>query len=109
MASSPTLATTGPERWSLFPNLPTFREAGLPGVAAVSWLGLIGPAGLPPEVVSRANRALGTALQDADVRKKLTDQGWVTRPSTPEEFEARIKADVERWAPIIRGANIKLD
>lgn len=103
------LATTGPERWALFPNLPTFREAGYPGVLAASWLGLIGPSGLPRDVVARANRALSSALQEPEVRRKLAEQGWVTRPSTPEEFEARIKSDVERWTPIIRSANIKLN
>lgn len=103
------IATTGPQRWNSFPNLPSFTEAGFPGVLTASWLGVIGPPGMAEESVNQLNRAFGTALRNPELRKKLEEQGWVLQPSTPQEFAARIGTDVERWTPIIRAANIKVN
>jgi tripartite-type tricarboxylate transporter receptor subunit TctC len=91
-----------------FPNRPSFAEAGLPDVVTASWLGVIAPPGIAADTVAQLNRAFVTALRDPQLRSKLEEQGWVVQPSTPQEFGARIRADIDRWAPIIRAANIKV-
>jgi len=103
------IAVSGAQRWSVFPNLPSFQETGLNGFAASAWQGIVGPVGIPAEAVSRINRVIGTALQDAAVRKRLDELGLVVGASTPEEFVTFIRKDLELWGPIVRAANIKLD
>ena len=103
------LATTGPKRWGLFPNLPTMVESGLPGVIYAPWLGIAAPGGTASAVVARLNGAFRSALQNQEVRQKLGAMGFEFVGGTPEEFSARVSADRALWGPVIKKAGIKFD
>jgi tripartite-type tricarboxylate transporter receptor subunit TctC len=100
------LAVSTAERSALLPDLPTLKEAGL-DVEADAWNGLIAPAGLSPPMAERIGRLVGEAIGVDDVREKLASQLMAPIPGTPAEFQARIDADLARWAPVIAAAKIK--
>jgi tripartite-type tricarboxylate transporter receptor subunit TctC len=94
------------------PNVPTTDEIGAPGMYISFWHGLWVPAGTPKEVIDRLNVAVVDALGDTAVRKRLTDLGLViaTREQqTPAALAAFQKAEIEKWWPIIKSANIKVE
>ena len=103
------MGTTGSQRWSLLPGLPTIQESGLPGFDIASWYGIVAPPSLPPTVLARLNEAFGAALASSAVRKAFGDLGINPVGSTPDEFARRIRADLERMAPVIRKAGLKFD
>jgi tripartite-type tricarboxylate transporter receptor subunit TctC len=103
------LAVTGPQRSPLAPELPTASEAGLPGFQLEVWWGILGPAKLPPALLKRINADLNAVLAMPDVREVLEREGASPRPSTPEQFGALIRADLTRWAKLIRDAHIQTD
>ncbi len=103
------LATTGPTRWKLFPNAPTFKEANISPLAVSALLGFIGPPGMPNDVVARINAAMVASLQVPEVRKTLEEAGAVVRGVGPEEFAAQIRSDLDGWGAVIRKANIKIN
>jgi tripartite-type tricarboxylate transporter receptor subunit TctC len=101
------LAVTGAQRSSLFPDLPTIAEAGLPGYEAVLHYGIVAPAGTPKAAVETLNRALNAALADAEVKNKLAIEGAETLPVSPEAYAADIAAEETKWSEIIRKAGVK--
>jgi tripartite-type tricarboxylate transporter receptor subunit TctC len=103
------LATTGPRRWEVLPEVPTMAEGGLTGYEATGWLGYVGPAGLPAEVVERLNRAFREALNAADVKRLLASQGYLVRGSSPNGFAAVIRADIDRFGKAIRSGKVKIE
>ena len=103
------LAVTTPHRIPAAPDLPTVAEAGVPGYQVVLWHGLVGPKGLPAEVVERVNRAANEAVKSKDVEELLATDGVAPAGGTPEQFRAVIKADIERWSRVVKQANIKAD
>jgi tripartite-type tricarboxylate transporter receptor subunit TctC len=102
------LAITTSERSALLPGIATLREAGV-DVEADAWNGLIAPAGTPEAVIASVRRAVVHALNAPAVREKLAAQIMEAIPTTPAEFRARIDADIARWTPVIRAANIKVN
>jgi tripartite-type tricarboxylate transporter receptor subunit TctC len=102
------LAITLPERSLLLPTLPTLKEAGVPGVEADAWLGLIGPAQLPDPIVQKLRAAVLAALADPDMRAKLRAQYIEPRGSTQEAFRDLVRSEITRWEPIIRQGGIKV-
>jgi tripartite-type tricarboxylate transporter receptor subunit TctC len=105
-------AITAKERSAAAPDMPTVDEAGMPGLHISIWYGIWAPKGTPREVVARLNQAVKDALADADTRKRLGDLGMEIVPlerQTPEALGAHQKAEIEKWWPIIRAANIKLN
>jgi tripartite-type tricarboxylate transporter receptor subunit TctC len=100
------LATSGAQRWSFAPQLPTAAEAGAPGFVNSTWTAVAGPAKLPPELAGRIARAYGDALNAPEIRAKLEADGWAVRPGTPEQLAAQIRADIERMRPVIKAAGI---
>ena len=90
-------------------NLPTIAEAGLTGFDADIWFGFMGPAGLPGDIVTRLNAELGRIVKLPDVSARLVEQLFDVRSGRPEEFAALIKADVAKWAKVVRDGNIKID
>jgi tripartite-type tricarboxylate transporter receptor subunit TctC len=97
-------------RVSAAPQVPTVDEAGLPGFYASLWLGLWLPKGTPKDVVTKLNSAVIEALTDPAVRRRLADIGQSVPPreqQTPEALGAFQKAEIEKWWPIIKAANIK--
>ena len=103
------IAVTSAKRSSVLPDLPTFHEAGLPGFDAAAWQGVVLPAGAPSEVVTKLNTEITKALQDAAVRARLAGQGADVYGSTPAEYGAYIRAEMPRWAKIIKESGAKAD
>lgn len=104
------LATTGPERWSLFPGVPTLREAGYPDFSVFGWFGLAAPPGTPPEVVSKLHAAYFKALKNPTVRRAVVgDLGLDLIGTTPEEMTEMIRRDREKWEPIVKRAGIRVE
>ena len=97
-----------PERSALYPGAPTVSSV-LPGYQAESWFALLAPAGTPPEVIARLNKALNKALATPDLQQRLNTFGLVAVSSTPEQLRERIAAEVERWGKVIRESNIKVE
>ena len=105
-------AITAKERSAAAPDSPTVDEAGMPGLHIAIWYGIWAPKGTPKEVVAKLNQALVDALADPDTRKRLGDLGMELVPrerQTPEALGAHQKAEIEKWWPIIKAANIKLN
>lgn len=103
------LAVTSSERSELLPELPTVQEAGLKGYKAGSWYGILAPSGTPAAIVARINRDVQTALGQADFQKQLVNQGMVAAPTTSEQFASLLHDDYDRWAKLIKDANIKIE
>jgi tripartite-type tricarboxylate transporter receptor subunit TctC len=103
-------AVTAKERLAAAPDIPSVDEAGLPGFYTSFWFGLWAPKGTPAGVVSKLNAAIVDTLADPAVRARLNDLGSVIPPreqQTPEALAALHKAEIEKWWPIIKAANIK--
>lgn len=96
------VATSGAKRSPLLPDVPTLQEAGITGYEVTSWNGLFAPARTPAAAVETLNRSVHEALADPNVRRRFLELGVEARGSTPEEIGARLKADVEKWADVIR-------
>jgi tripartite-type tricarboxylate transporter receptor subunit TctC len=94
------------ERAPSAPNVPTTAEAGLPGLLAENWYGMVAPAHTPPQVVDALNQAARTAMQDQAVAAKLLSQGATLAGDTPEELRAFIASETAKWAKVINDAGI---
>lgn len=103
------LAVTAAKRTDDLPQTPTVAESGYKGFEAVTWFGLLGPAKLPATVVTTANAELNKALNSPDLRKKLEDQGLNVTPGSSDEFGKLIKADIAKWAPVVKDSGAKVD
>jgi tripartite-type tricarboxylate transporter receptor subunit TctC len=101
------LATTGPERASNLPNVPTAIESGLAGYEVTSWNGLAVPAGTPPDIVAELNRAVDEALKSPEVQKFSNTAGMDARSMSSAALHDRIKSDVAKWAQVIEKAGIQ--
>jgi tripartite-type tricarboxylate transporter receptor subunit TctC len=101
------LAVTSKARVPTLPDVPTMAEAGYPDVEGESWFAVAVPAGTPKEIIALLNREIVKAMALPDVKERLETLGFDSIASTPEEFGARIRTDTEKWAKVIRAANIK--
>jgi tripartite-type tricarboxylate transporter receptor subunit TctC len=101
------LAITGPKRVEALPNVPPVAEAGVPGYEAMQWYGLVAPAGTPAPIIERLNRETLKALRAADTRERLSSDGAEPLGSTPAEFAARIRAEIDKWTRVARAAGIE--
>jgi tripartite-type tricarboxylate transporter receptor subunit TctC len=103
------LAVTGDKRVPALPDLPTLAETVLPGFNAISWLGLLAPAGTPPDIVEKIAADVRAVLADDAVKARLAALGGVPRGTSPQEFAKLIAEDRLRYAQIIRSRKITLD
>jgi tripartite-type tricarboxylate transporter receptor subunit TctC len=103
------LAVTSSKRATAFPNVPTMAESGVPGYDVVSWQAIFAPAGTPRPIVDRLHAEIAKILQDPEVRDRLAKLGLDPSGMTPAELTAFQKAEIEKWAKVVKAANIKID
>ena len=103
------LAITGLKRSPLLPNVPTMSETIMPGFEVSTWTGVIVPAKAPPAIVRRLSTEMTKALQDPDMKAKLAQENIDAVITTPTEYGAYLKSELERWTKVIKSANIKLE
>jgi tripartite-type tricarboxylate transporter receptor subunit TctC len=103
------IAISSAKRSTTAPDVPTVAESGVPGYDYVSWLGLVGPAGMPKEVVTRLATELKRALAKPEVRERFAKAGTPVMERGPEEFAQYIRAENERWLPIIKASGAKIE
>jgi tripartite-type tricarboxylate transporter receptor subunit TctC len=101
------LAASGSTRSLALPQLPTVAEAGVPGYAVTSWFGLAAPARTPPEVITKLNAVLTTAMNGRDMRERLAGEGAEPAPSSPGEFGKHIAREIAIWAKVVKSAGLQ--
>jgi tripartite-type tricarboxylate transporter receptor subunit TctC len=102
------LAVSGPSRVEAFPTVPTVAEAGVPGYDAMQWYGMAAPAGTPAQIVGRLHAEAAKALQSNEMKEKLALDGAQPVGSTPAEFAALIRRELDKWTRVVRAAGIEL-
>jgi tripartite-type tricarboxylate transporter receptor subunit TctC len=103
------LATTGTKRDPQLPDVPTMKEAGVAGVDVTVWYGLLAPAGTPREIVQTLAQATARATRDAELRKRMLEQGADPVGSSPEEFGKLLREEVARWAEVVKVSGAKAE
>ena len=103
------LVVAAPERLKELPNVPTFKEVGLEPVNRMAYYGILGPKGLPKDVVDKIHAGTKKALEDAAVRKRIEDTGSLIVANTPEQFAAQIKAEYEVYKEVVQKQKLTLD
>jgi tripartite-type tricarboxylate transporter receptor subunit TctC len=99
---------TSAKRASGMPDIPTIAEAGVPGYESTQWFGVLAPAASPRDIVNRLHRELTRALADGDIRKRFQhDGGEPDGSASPEAFGAFLRADLEKWAKVVKDAGLK--
>jgi tripartite-type tricarboxylate transporter receptor subunit TctC len=101
------LAVTGGSRFFGLPDTPTISEAVLPGYDVTGWQGLVAPAGLPPPLLDRLHAELTGILMDPAIVEQLKTLGNVAKPTTPGEFKARLRAEIETWTKVVAAAGME--
>jgi tripartite-type tricarboxylate transporter receptor subunit TctC len=101
------LAVTGATRAPSLPNVPTMLEAGIKGYTAVTWNGLLAPAGTPPAIVRQLNLALQQVLASADTKQRFADMGQDVVMGTPQDFSELIRTETTKWKTVIQESGIK--
>jgi tripartite-type tricarboxylate transporter receptor subunit TctC len=100
------LAALLPKRSPLSPETPTMVESGAPNLSIVPWGGIVGPAGMPPDIVARLNREITTILARPDVREQIERQAIEVQSSTPAELATHVKEQLEMWRKAVRDSGI---
>ncbi len=103
------LATSGKTRSSVLPDLPTVSEAGVPGYEAVIWLGVMAPAGTPAPIVERLNGEINKVLNDPQIRAAWAKQGATPMIMSTREFGEFLRADIAKWARVVKISGAKVD
>ena len=103
------LATTGAQRSSILPDLPTVIEAGIPGFEASTWFGVYAPAGTPKDMVARMSDEIAAVLASPNVKKRLAELGVEPLPGGPAALGELTKSDLAKWGPVIQKAGLKLE
>ncbi len=103
------LATTGPMRLSVLPDLPTVAESGYPGFESTAWLGLLAPAGTPKALIDQLNAQVRKVMALPETRERMAAFGAEITTSTPEQFAAHIRSEIAKLGKVVRDANIKLN
>jgi tripartite-type tricarboxylate transporter receptor subunit TctC len=103
------LAVTSAKRTPLLPDVPTLEEAGIAGFDLTSWWGIVGPAGMPADIVTALNAEIGKLLGSAELKLILTNEGAEAETMTPQAFGDMMRAETARWTKVAHEANISID
>ena len=103
------IALASPRRSPLAPDLPTVAESGLPGFEATTWFGVMVPRGTPQAIVEKLHTTFASSLKTPDVRDRLQKQGFDIVGSSPQEFAAYVKAEIPKWARVIKTSGAAVD
>ncbi|MDM0069447.1 MULTISPECIES: tripartite tricarboxylate transporter substrate binding protein BugE [Variovorax] len=103
------IVVSAPQRLAALPNVPTFKEVGLEPVNRMAYYGILGPKGLPKEVVDKINAGVKKSVEDPAVRKRIEDTGSLIVANTPEQFAAQIKAEYEVYKQVVVKQKLQLD
>lgn len=103
------IVIAAPQRLSVLPNIPTFKEVGLEPVNRMAYYGILGPKGLAPAIVDKISASVKQALQDPGVRKRIEDTGSLIIANTPREFADQIRAELAVYKEVVRKQNLKLE
>ena len=103
------LGVAATARVAALPDLATFAEQGVNGQEADTLTGLVVPAGTPKEIIDRLQQEIAKAVAQPDVKDKLANLGFVPVANTPEEFGARMKAEIEKWGKVVRDAKLRIE
>ena len=101
------IAMAEKKRSALLPDLPTMDESGLPGFEVANWAGLLGPAGMDPQLVTKLHDEVARILATPAMQERIKTLGYDMIVSTPDEFAAELARDVERWSEVVKHANIR--
>jgi len=103
------LAVTGAKRAPALPELPTIAEAGVAGYEATSWNGMLAPAGTPADAIKRLNAEFNRIIGTPEMNKRMLDNGYEPVGGSPERFGELIRAEIAKWAPVVRAAGVQVD
>ena len=103
------IAIASPHRANAAADIPTFAEAGLPGVEAGSWYGVFAPARTPAVVVAKLHSGIAALLKLPDVQQRLTAEGAVAIGNSPEQFAAQIKGDIAKWGKVVQESGLQIE
>jgi tripartite-type tricarboxylate transporter receptor subunit TctC len=103
------IAMAEKKRSALMADLPTISESGLPGFEVANWAGLLGPAGLDPNIVKKLHGEIISILATPDMKERIKTLGYDVLASPPDEFGAQIRNDVARWSEVVKKADIPLN
>ncbi len=103
------LGITSLKRSAATPDVPTIAEQGMSGFDVSGWYGVLAPAGLPAEVLARLNTEINRGMRDPAVVKRLAGEGVDAVTSTPAEFAARVKSEIEKWGKVVRASGVKAE
>jgi tripartite-type tricarboxylate transporter receptor subunit TctC len=103
------LGVTGTKRWAQLPEVPTLGELGVAGYETYNWFGILAPARTPEPIVARLNMELVALMRDAEMQKWMDSRGAEARTSSPAEFRAYIRKDLEKWSRVVKAVNITVE
>lgn len=103
------LATAATRRSALLPDVPTIAEAGFPGAESSAWFGLFAPAGTPQDIVFKVNGDVNRAIQEPEVRARLSQNGMELFGGTPEQFGEFQRAEIAKWTRVVKEGNVRAD
>ena len=103
------LAVTGDARNPATPDVPTFAEAGLPGVTASTYWGVLAPHGTPKGIIERVNAAFAQAMRDPDIIARTAQLGYLPIAGGPVDYAANLRSEIEKWGKVVKAANIRAD
>jgi tripartite-type tricarboxylate transporter receptor subunit TctC len=103
------IGVTSLKRSAVLPNVPTIGESGVPGFEVKTWYGLMGPAGLPKDVIARLNAAIVAAVNSPDLRDQLVGLGYEPESSTPEALSTLMREDIGKWGKVVKSSGAKAE